>query len=143
MSSSATGPSLNPRGTPLLEEYENCLPNFDNLKEQEHLQFVKAIHMISDHFNLSDNRLGCETLTEVQPIIHRLRQLHDLYRDKNSVIASAIRVAMVYIQSYYVDDHDAKIVHALTSLYIDSPIQWLEGMPNSERGYRARCRRDR
>jgi hypothetical protein len=40
--------STKPRGTSLLEIYENCLPNFDSLDEEQHLKFVKAIRLISD-----------------------------------------------------------------------------------------------
>jgi hypothetical protein len=101
-------PSTKLRGSSLLETYENCLPNFDNLDEEQHLKFVKAI------------------LAQVQPLIDRLRQLYNQYLLKNSIVASAIFIALAHIESYYIDDPDAKLVHNLTGLHIYSPIQWLE-----------------
>jgi hypothetical protein len=37
---------------------------------------------------------------------------------------------MAHIESYYIDDPDAKLVHNLTGLHIYSPIQWLERREN-------------
>jgi hypothetical protein len=120
------GPSTKARGTSLLETYEECLPNFDRLDEEQHLKFVKAIRLISDQFNISEMRFESESLAEVQPIIDRLRQLYNLYLLKNPIIASAIFIALAHIESFYIDDPDAKLVHDLTGLHIYSPIQWLE-----------------
>ncbi|MGA8446776.1 MAG: hypothetical protein WB766_16545 [Roseiarcus sp.] len=124
------GPSTKPRGTSLLETYENCLPNFDSLDEEQHLKFVKAIRLISDQFKISEIRFEDETSADVQPMIDRLRQLYNQYLLKNSIVASAIFIALAHIESYYIDDPDAKLVHNLTGLHIYSPIQWLERKEN-------------
>lgn len=121
-----------PRGTSLLEMYENCLPNFDSLHEEQHLKFVKAIRLISDQFKLSEIRFESETLEQVQPIIDRLWQLYYQYLTKNPIISSAIFIALAHIESYYIDGPDAKLVHNLTGLHIHSPIQWLEGKENDQ-----------
>jgi hypothetical protein len=120
------GRSTKARGTSLLETYENCLPNFDSLDEEQHLKFVKAIRLISDQFKISEIRFECETLAQVQPMIDRLRQLYNQYLPRNTIVASAIFIALAHIESYYIDDPDAKLVHNLTGLHIHSPIQWLE-----------------
>ena len=119
-------------GATLLEAYEQSLPNFDSLDEEQHLKFVKAIRLISDQFNISDLRFERETLAEVQPMIDRLNQLYNLYLPKNKIIASAIFIALAHIESYYIDDSDAKLVHNLTGLHIHSPIQWLERRENGQ-----------
>jgi hypothetical protein len=139
MSESMHGPSTKPRGTSLLEAFENCLPNFNRLDEQQHLQFVKAMHLLSDYFNISENRLEGETLSQVQPKIDRLKQLYNQYIDKNNIIASAIFIAMTHIESYYIDDQDAKLVHNLTGLHIYSPIQWLNGDRTADCGSYSRA----
>jgi|SRR5271169_6085792 len=123
-------PSTKPRGTSLLEMYENCLPNFDSLDEEQHLKFVKAIRLISDQFRISEIRFESETLDQVQPMIDRLKQLYYQYLGKNAIISSAIFIALAHIESYYIDDPDAKLVHNLTGLHIHSPIQWLERKEN-------------
>ena len=127
MSRSVPGPSTKPRGTALLEAFEDCLPNFNSLDEEQHLQFVKAIRLLSDHFKLSESRLERESWSQVQPTIHHLRQLYDQYLDKNTIIASAIFIVITHIESYYIDDRDSKLVHNLTGLHIYPPIQWLGG----------------
>jgi hypothetical protein len=120
------GLSTKPRGTSLLETYENCLPNFDSLDEEQHLKFVKAIRLISDQFKISEIRFENETLARVQPMIDRLGQLYTQYLIRNTIVASAIFIAMAHLESYFIDHPDAKLVHNLTGLHIHSPIQWLE-----------------
>ena len=105
------GPSSKLRGSTLLETYENCLPNFDNLDEEQHLKFLKAIRLISDQFKISEIRFEDQILTQVQPLIDRLRQLYNQYLLKNSMVASAIFIALAHIESYYIDDPDARLVH--------------------------------
>jgi hypothetical protein len=124
------GDSQKSRGTHLLETYENCLPNFDGLDEEQHLKFVKAIRLVSDQFKLSEIRFEDQALAQVQPMIDRLRQIYNQYLLKNSIVASAIFIALAHIESYYIDDPDAKLVHNLTGLHIYSPIQWLEQKDN-------------
>jgi hypothetical protein len=120
------GLSTKPRGTSLLETYENCLPNFDSLDEEQHLKFVKAIRLISDQFKISELQFEHETLARVQPMIDRLGQLYTQYLIKNAIVASAIFIAMAHLESYFIDHPDAKLVHNLTGLHIHSPLQWLE-----------------
>ena len=59
-------------------------------------------------------------------MIDRLEQLYNQYLLKNTIVASAIFIALAHIESYYLDDPDAKLLHNLTGLHIHSPIQWLE-----------------
>ena len=56
-------------------------------------------------------------------MINNLRQLYNQYVDNNAVIASAIFIVMTHIESFYLDDQDAKLVHNLTGLHIHRPIQ--------------------
>jgi hypothetical protein len=128
------GFSTKSRGTSLLETYENSLPNFDSLDEEQHLKFVKAIRLVCDQFKISEIQFEHETLAQVQPMIDRLRQLYNQYLPKNTTIAAAIFIALAHIESYYIDDPDAKLVHNLTGLHIYSPIQWLERRENSRGG---------
>ncbi len=59
--------------------YENCLPNFDSLDEDQHLKFVKAIRLISDQFKISEIRFEEKSFAHVEPIIDRLKQLYNQY----------------------------------------------------------------
>ncbi len=112
-----------PRGTVLLEAFEECLPNFNNLDEEQYLQFVKAVNLLFHYFKITQSRLEREQISEVQSMIGRLRQLYNQYLESNIVIASAIFVVMTHVESYYLDDQDATLVHHLTGLHIYCPIQ--------------------
>jgi hypothetical protein len=77
------------------------------LGEEQHLKFVKAIRMISDQFKISEIRFEFETLDQVQPMIDRLRQLYNQYLPRNTIVGSAIFIALAHIESYFLDDSDA------------------------------------
>lgn len=123
--------SSHPRGTMLLEAFEECLPNFNNLDEKQHLQFIKAIDLLSNYLKMKQNRPESRQLPKDQAVIDGLRQLYSHYRDSNVVIASAIFVVMTHFESYYLDDQDAKLVHHLTGLHIYRPIEMSATEPNS------------
>jgi hypothetical protein len=123
MSESVSEHSTKRRGTMLLEAFEESLPNFNNLDEMQHLQFVKAIKLLSHYFKISQSRLECAELSEIQLMIGRLRQLYNQYLDENIVIASAIFIVMTHVESHYLDDQDAILVHHLTGLHVYCSIQ--------------------
>jgi hypothetical protein len=57
MPRSATKHPEKSRGPNLLQEFDNSLPDFKNLDEEQHLKFVKAIRMICAYYNVSKARL--------------------------------------------------------------------------------------
>ena len=76
----------------LLEAFEECLPNFNNLD------------LLSNYLKMKQNRPESRQLPKDQAVIDGLRQLYSHYRDSNVVIASAIFVVMTHFESYYLDD---------------------------------------
>jgi hypothetical protein len=115
--------SPKPRGTALLEAFEDCLPNINRLDEKRHLQFVKAIELLCHYLKLKKSWPENRQLPESRSMIDNLRQLYTQYLDNNIVIASAIFIVMTHIESFYLDDQDARLVHNLTGLHIHHPIQ--------------------
>jgi hypothetical protein len=77
--------------------YENCLPNFDSLDEDQHLKIVKAIRLISDQFKISEIRFEEKSFAHVEPIIDRLKQLYNQYLLKSTIVASAIFIALAHL----------------------------------------------
>jgi hypothetical protein len=112
-----------PRGTRLLEAFEDCLPNINSLDEKRHLQFVKAIDLRCHYLKLKKSWPENRQSPDSRPMINNLRQLYNQYADNNAVIASAIFIVMTHIESFYLDDQDARLVHNLTGLHIHRPIQ--------------------
>jgi hypothetical protein len=57
MPRSATEHPEKSRGTNLLQAFEDSLPDFKNLDEEQHLKFVKAIRLLCRYFDISEGRL--------------------------------------------------------------------------------------
>jgi hypothetical protein len=107
------------QGPTLLQEFENSLPDFKNLAEEEHLKFVKAIHLLCGYLDISEARLRRDYFFKLRSTIARLNELYDEYHAKDAILASAILFVRLHIVSHYLDSQDANLVRNLTSLHID------------------------
>jgi hypothetical protein len=105
------------RGPDLLQAFDKSLPDFKNLDEEHHLKFVKAIRMLCAYFNVSEARLQRDHSTSLRPTLIRLGQLYDEYHGKDAILASAISIVKLHIESHYLDGQDANQVHNLTGLH--------------------------
>ena len=114
---SATEHSEKSRGPNLLQEFENSLPDFKNLDEQQHLKFVKAIRLLCGYFKISEARLLSDHFFKLRSTVARLSELYDEYHDKDAVLASAILIVKLHIESHYLDGREANLVHNLTGLH--------------------------
>jgi hypothetical protein len=123
MPRSATEHPEKSRGANLLQEFEDSLPDFKSLDEEQHLKFVKTIRLLCGYFDISEARLRREHFFKLKSTIARLNELYEEYRNKDSVLASAIFIVKLHIESHYLDSQDANLVHNLTSLhtYYKSP----------------------
>jgi hypothetical protein len=117
MPRSATEHPEKSRGTNLLQEFENSLPDFKSLDEEQHLKFVKTIRLLCGYFDISEARLRREHFFELKSTIARLSELYEEYHGKDSVLASAIFIVKLHIESHYLDAPDANLVHNLTGLH--------------------------
>jgi hypothetical protein len=118
MHGSATEHSEKSRRPALLQEFENSLPDFKSLDEEQHLRFLKAIRLMCDYFDISEARLRSGHFLKFRSTIARLDDLHKEYHGKDAVLASAISNVKLHIESHYLDDQDAHLVHSLTGLHI-------------------------
>ena len=123
MPRSATEHSEKARRPALLQEFENSLPDFKSLDEEQHLRFVKAIRLMCEYFDISEARLRREHFFQLKSTIARLSEIYEEYHDKDSILASAVSIVKLHIESHYLDSQDANLVHNLTGLhtYYKSP----------------------
>ena len=118
MPTSATGNPEKSRGSNLLQEFENSLPDFQNLDERQHLEFVKAIRLLCRYFGISETRLRKDHFSKFRSTIADLNELYEEYFAKDAVLASAILIVKLHIESHYLDGEDANLVRNLTGLHI-------------------------
>jgi predicted signal transduction protein with EAL and GGDEF domain len=72
MPRSATEHPEKSRGANLLREFEDSLPDFKNLDEEQHLKFVKAIRLLCGYFDISEARLRRDHFFKLRSTIARL-----------------------------------------------------------------------
>src|SRR5271155_102022 len=101
------------RGTDLLQEFENSLPDFKSLNEEQHLKFVKAIRLLCGYFDISEARLRRDYFFKLKSTLTRLSELFDEYYAKDAILASAILIVKLHIESHYLDGQEANLVHNL------------------------------
>jgi hypothetical protein len=102
----------------LLQEFDESLPDFKNLDEDQHIKFVKAIRLICGYFDISESRLRRDHLLKLRSEVARLNELYDEYHAKDAILASAILTVKLHIESRYLEGQDANLVHNLTGLHI-------------------------
>ena len=119
MPKSATEHPETSRGANLLREFEDSLPDFKNLDEEQHLKFVKAIRLLCGYFDISEARLRRDHFFKLSSTIARLSELYDEYHKTDAILASAILIVRLHIESHYLDGQDADLVHNLTGLSVN------------------------
>lgn len=105
------------RGTNLLQEFEDSLPDFKLLNEEQHVKFVKAIRMLCGYFDISEARLRRDHFLKLKSTVARLNEFYEEYHGKDAILASAILIVRLHIESNYLDSQDANLVHNLTGLH--------------------------
>jgi hypothetical protein len=108
----------NPEDLNLLQELDNSLPDFENLDEEQRLKFVKAIRGICGYFDISEAQLRSDHFPKLRSTVTRLSELYDEHHTKDAILSSAILIVKLHIESNYLDDQDANLVHNLTGLHI-------------------------
>src|ERR1700727_32757 len=71
MPRSATEHPEKSRGTNLLQEFEDSLPDFQSLDEEQHLKFAKTIRLLCGYFDISEARLRREHFFKLKSTIAR------------------------------------------------------------------------
>jgi hypothetical protein len=107
------------QGSNLLQEFENSLPDFKNLSEEQHMKFVKAIRLLCGYFDISEARLRRDHSLRLRSTVARLRELYLEYQTKDTILASAILVVKLHIESRYLEGQHANLVYRLTGLYTE------------------------
>ena len=73
-----------------------------------------------EYFDISEVRLRRDHFFKLRSTITRLDELYKEYSAKDAILASAILNVKLYVESHYLEDQDASLVHNLTGLHIPS-----------------------
>jgi hypothetical protein len=87
MPRSATEQPEESRGSNLFQEFDNYLPDSENLDEEQHRKFVKAIRLLCRYFHISEARLRRDHLFKLRSTIARLSELYEEYYAQDTILA--------------------------------------------------------
>jgi hypothetical protein len=106
-------------GTKLLDELAIVLPNLYSFNSEGDLDFASTIILLLKYWSdikASVDKDNTECRSEFIRILNRLAILHD---KTNIPVACGVRVVVCHVESSYLSDEEARLVHCITSIHID------------------------
>jgi hypothetical protein len=106
------------RGTELLDELANILPNLYSFNKENDLDFASTIVLLHRYWDNLKERIdnNSELRSEFILILHKMAIF---YRDVNMPVAYGARVVACEVESSYLSDEEARLVHCITGIHID------------------------
>jgi hypothetical protein len=107
------------RGTELLDELTSVLPNLYSFNSESDLDFASTVILLHKYWNdlkAHVEKGNTECRSEFIRILNRMGTLH---RKTNIPVACGVQVVVCYVESSYLNDEEARLVHCLTSIHID------------------------
>jgi hypothetical protein len=106
------------RGTELLDELTNILSNLYSFSEDNDLEFASTIILLHRYWDNLKERTdnNSELRSEFIRILHKMEIL---YGDVSIPVACGARVIACDVESTYLNDEEARLVHCITGIHID------------------------
>jgi hypothetical protein len=108
-----------PRGTELLDELTGVLPVLSKFTEEEYLDFTAAIIVIHRYWIELRSHIDKNETTHRSEFIRILNRMFVLYCHASKPVACGVLVILCHIESCYLPDDDAQLVHNITNVHID------------------------
>jgi hypothetical protein len=108
-----------PRGTELLDELTGVLPVLSNFTEEEYLDFATAIIVVNSYWVELKSHIDQDETRRRSEFIRILNRMFVLYCHASKPVASGVLVFLCHIESYYLHDDDAQLVHNITNVHIE------------------------
>ena len=106
------------RGTELLDELANILSNLYSFNEENDLEFASTIILLHRYWdNLKERTDNNFELRSA--FIRILDKMAILYGEVNIPVACGARVIACDVESSYLNDEEAQLVHCITGIHID------------------------
>jgi hypothetical protein len=109
----------NRRGIGLLDELASVLSNLYSFDNEGDLDFASTIILLLkywDDVKTNVNKGNTECRSELIRILNRMAILHG---ETNIPVACGVRVVICHIESSYLNDEEARLVHCITDIHID------------------------
>ena len=109
----------NSRGIELLDELASVLSNLYSFDSEGDLDFASTIILLLKYWNdikAHVNNGNTECRSELIRILNRMAILHG---ETNIPVACGVRVVVCHIESSYLNDEEARVVHCITAIHID------------------------
>jgi hypothetical protein len=106
------------RGTELLDELANILPNLYGFNEENDLDFASTIVLLRRYWDNIKERIDKNSELRSE-FIQILRKMAMLYGGVNMPVACGARVVACEVESSYLNDEEARLVHCITGIHID------------------------
>jgi hypothetical protein len=106
------------RGTELLDELASILSNIYSFNKDNDLDFASTIILLLRYWDSLKERTdnNSELRSEFIRILHKMAIF---YGDANIPVACGARVIACDVESSYLNDEDARLVHCITGIHID------------------------
>ena len=107
------------RGIELLDELASVLSNLYSFDSEGDLDFASTIILLlkyCDNIKAHLNNDNTECRRELIRILTRMAILHG---KTNIPVACGVRVVVCHIESSYLNDEEARLVHCITDIHID------------------------
>ena len=107
------------RGTELLDELAGILPNLYSFNSESDLDFASTVillHKYWDGIKVSVENGNTEHRSEFIRILNRMATL---YGKANIQVACGVQVVGCHLESSYLNDEEARLVHCITGIHIE------------------------
>jgi len=107
------------RGTELLDELASVLSNLYSFNSEGDLDFASTIILLRKYWDEVRGHVDkgkTECRSEFIRILNRMVTLHS---KANIPVACGVQVVVCHVESSYLNDEEARLVHCITGIHID------------------------
>ncbi len=107
------------RGTELLDQLAEVLPNLYNFDKENDFDFAAIITLLNKYWHELKNNIDRDEVKFRVEFIRILNRMVILYREINKPITYGVTIIICHIEYSYLNDEEAQLVHNITGIHID------------------------
>jgi hypothetical protein len=109
----------NRRGMELLDELASVLSNLYSFNSEGDLDFASTVILLCRYWDDIKAQTGKGNTEFRSKFIRILNRMAILHSKTNIPVACGVRVVACHIESSYLNDEEARLVHCITDIHID------------------------